>query len=208
MLKEGLDVLDAATNPPLWGDPFAVDARTTRRARLLRKLVDGDIYRRDAELAGELASDVKLSSRPLTEISRMLLAWVLGLQFPTRNTEDLLTSIVGWMPVPPPRAVLSRFLKQGFRWHPISSDMDPSQSTTTRGGWGEFDPRKAPLVVTLAPSETRVHHEPIIVGTEGPCEHRGGVAMAHAAGIEVAAESLLIDEAGGGDSSSGEEPVE
>eukprot|EP01049_Picozoa_sp_SAG25_P017338 SAG25_NODE_4430_length_816_cov_0.889819_1_plen_165_part_10 len=32
-LKEALDAVAVATSPPLWGDPFLVDARVTRQAR-------------------------------------------------------------------------------------------------------------------------------------------------------------------------------
>ena len=114
-LKEALDAIAVATSPPLWGDPFLVDARVTRQARLTFQLLEGAIQRRDRELAGEMARDVKLTSRPLAEISRMLLAFVLGAHFPaTMDCDDLLVSIVGWLPVDSARSVLSRFLKQGF----------------------------------------------------------------------------------------------
>mgnify|MGYP003337908726 CR=1 FL=1 len=186
-----------------------------RQARLVRKLIDGEIYRQDAELAGELATDVKLSSRPLTEISVMLLAWVLGWHFPTKNTDDMLASIVGWMPVPPTKAVLTRFLKQGFQWHPSSSDIDAAQQVvTTRSGWGEFDPRKAPPVVTLASTETRVHHQPIVVATQAACEQSVEVASTgHATGFEATRDKVeatrdeVASDKDGSDSSS-EDPVE
>lgn len=164
ILKEALEAVDKATEAPLWGDPFVVNPRMTRQARLLVKLIEAETHRRDCELAGELATDVKLASRPLSEIVRVVLAWVLQFHLPNMDSEDLLTSIVGWMAFSPTKAVLSRFLKQGFRWDPSPHNVDSAEAEVTpRSGWGAFDPRKAPTVRSLTPTQSRVHHEPVVV---------------------------------------------
>eukprot|EP01046_Picozoa_sp_COSAG06_P052865 COSAG06_NODE_8989_length_2017_cov_1476.919708_3_plen_103_part_00 len=57
-------------------------------------------------------------------------------------------------------------------WHPSSTDAPvltaPKRGGTgggdspAAGGWGEFDPRTAPPIFALAPTETRTHHDIIM----------------------------------------------